>query len=274
MDPSETAGSSPGRDKERDAPVEVHTEHETSARIGIVRFSRGRNNYLSPELLSAICDAYDELVAAGARALVLVSSARHFCAGADFSTPDPGRPDQRSSQIYDVVPRLFRSTVPVVAVIDGAVIGGGLGLALSCDFRIAGPRARLSASFARLGAGPGFGLTVTLPRLVGIQQTSALLYTGRRIDGARAAAMGLCDDYVPDGAIVEESARALAREIAASAPLAVATIRTLLRSGLADEVTNALILERELQRPLYRTRDFREGVRAAREKRFPQFHGE
>ena len=87
--------------------------------------------------------------------------------------------------------RLFANPTPVVAAIQGAAVGGGLGLALMADFRVASPEARFSANFARLGFHHGFGLTVTLPRLVGQQRAAEMLYTGQRVKSDEALRIGL-----------------------------------------------------------------------------------
>jgi enoyl-CoA hydratase/carnithine racemase len=168
--------------------------------------------------------------------------------------------------------RIFSNRKPVVAAVHGAAIGGGLGLALSADFRVTCRDARFSANFARLGFHQGFGLSVTLPRLVGPTNASLLLFTGRRIKGDEAVAMGLADALAPE-ADVRDRARALAREIAGSAPLAVQSIRATLRAGLAEEI--ARITEHELaeQNSLRTSDDFREGIAAMAERRSPEFKG-
>ena len=99
------------------------------------------------------------------RAAVLCAQGKHFCAGADFS-PEGAR--YTTEDLYAAAVRIFRTHTPVVAAVHGAAVGGGLGLALAADFRIAAPEARFSANFARLGFHQGFGLSVTLPRLVGL----------------------------------------------------------------------------------------------------------
>src|SRR5690606_13245125 len=131
--------------------------------------------------------------------------------------------------------RLFRTRKPIVAAVHGAAIGGGLGLACVADFRVTCQEARFSANFTRLGFHPGFGLTATLPRLVGPQMAALLFYTGRRIPGDEAVRIGLADLLVPQ-AEVRSAAEALATEIAQSGPLAVVATRETLRRGLADAV--------------------------------------
>jgi enoyl-CoA hydratase/carnithine racemase len=140
------------------------------------------------------------------------------------------------------------------------------------DFRVASPQARFSANFARLGFHHGFGLSVTLPRLVGHQVAQDLLYTGRRVPGEAALALGLCDRLVSADALRDEASR-WAREIAESAPLAVVSIRQTLRGGLAEEIQKATDHERAEQGRLQRTEDFREGIAAMAERRTPSFRG-
>ena len=155
---------------------------------------------------------------------------------------------------------------------QGPAIGGGLGLACMADFRVTCPEGRFSTNFTRLGFHPGFGLTVTLPRLVGQQMAALLFYTSRLIGGEEAVRIGLADVLVPLEE-VRAAAQALAREIAQSAPLAVLSTRETMRRGLADTVEAAT--ERELveQDWLRRTEDFQEGVKATAERRLPNFLG-
>jgi enoyl-CoA hydratase/carnithine racemase len=174
--------------------------------------------------------------------------------------------------LYDEAVRLFATQTPVVAAIQGAAIGGGLGLALFSDFRVATSESRFSANFARLGFHQGFGLSVTLPNLVGSQVAMDLLYTGRRVPGEEAHAMGLCDRLVPADQL-REVAHAWAVEIATSAPLAIRSIRETLRGDLAQQIRVATDREKAEQDRLQKTEDFREGVRAMGERRRPEFKG-
>jgi enoyl-CoA hydratase/carnithine racemase len=230
-------------------------------------------------LIAEIADAFERLDADPAcRAIVLAAEGRSFCAGADFSKRmDTGtiQEAQRTGggrHLYKEAIRLFRIAKPVVGAIHGAAIGGGLGLALMPDFRVTCEEARFSANFNRLGFHPGFGLTATLPRLVGPQQAALLFYTGRRIPGDEAVRIGLADLLVAQEE-VRSAAQALALEIAQSSPLAVLATRETLRRGLIDAVEAAT--ERELveQDWLRRTEDFQEGIKAYAERRLPNFQG-
>lgn len=238
--------------------------------VATVEIRRPPNNFFSHPMIAGIADALEALDAeVGCRAVLFCSEGKHFCAGADFHG-DRRVLDERGRHLYDEAVRIFSARKPIVAAIQGAAVGGGLGLALVADFRVAAPEARFSANFARLGFHHGFGLSVTLPRLVGQQHAMNLLYTGRRVPGEEAQAIGLCDHLVPL-AELRERARALAREIACSAPLAVESIRETLRGDLADQIAAATRRERWEQERLQTTSDWKEGVAAMGERRAPNF---
>ena len=244
--------------------------------VAIVEIRRPPNNFFDFNLIRQIADTYELLDNDDAcRAIVLCSEGKHFCAGADFSARESWGQEQLDAQagnLYREAARVFRAQKPVIAAVQGAAIGGGLGLACSADHRVTCREARFSANFSRLAFHQGFGLSETLPRLIGPTQASLLLLTGRRVPGDDAHAMGLADELVPQ-ADVRERAMALAQEIAASAPLAVRAIRATLRDGLADAVIAATEHELNQQSQLRLTEDFQEGVRAMAERRAPHFEG-
>ena len=244
--------------------------------VATVEIHRPPNNFFDFDLIREIADTYERLDDdPDCRAIVLCSEGRHFCAGANFQSRESWGQEQldnQARQLYVEAVRVFSGRKPVVVAVQGAAIGGGLGLALSADFRVTCAEARFSANFARLGFHQGFGLSITLPRLVGHTNASLLLFTGRRLNGEDALAMGLADELVPQ-AEVRDYAHGLAREIAGSAPLAVQSIRATLRAGLAEEI--ARITEHELaeQSRLRTSDDFREGIAAMAERRTPSFKG-
>ena len=244
--------------------------------VATVEIHRPPNNFFDYDLIHAIANAYERLDAdPECRAIVLCSEGRHFCAGADFSAREKWsreRLDAQAGRLYVEAVRVFSCTKPVIAAVQGAAVGGGLGLALSADFRIACEESRFVANFARLGIHQGFGLSVTLPRLVGHSQAALMLYTGRRLKGAEAVRIGLADELV-DREDVRARATALATEIAQSAPLAVQSIRTTLRTGLAEAVRDATDHELAEQSRLRQTDDHREGVAATAERRLADFRG-
>jgi 2-(1,2-epoxy-1,2-dihydrophenyl)acetyl-CoA isomerase len=208
------------------------------------------------------------------RVIVLASEGRHFCAGADFGGGDFARDHVAAAErLYRRAVQLFDVRTPIVAAVQGTAVGGGLGLACAADFRVAEPSTRFVANFARLGFHQGFGTSVTLPEIVGRQAAADMLLTGRRIDGAEALRIGLADRLAEPGRL-HETARALAAEIAASAPLAVRSIRATLREGLAERVRAALEHELAEQKIHWATRDSAEGIAASLERRPPVFLGE
>ena len=246
--------------------VEQHGEH-----VGVVRLCRPPNNFFDTALLHEVGDAYEELERTGwCRAMVLAAEGKHFCAGLDFAS----NAGQDIGELYRQALRLFAVPLPVVAAVQGAAIGGGLGLALSADFRVATAASRFSANFSRLGFHHGFALTVTLPAVVGQQAAADLLLTGRRIGGEEAFALGLCDRLAGDaeGDLMTD-ALAYAGELASSGPLAVRAIRATLRLGLVESAKAAMDQECAEQRRLQGTADFAEGVLAAAERRAPRFTG-
>jgi 2-(1,2-epoxy-1,2-dihydrophenyl)acetyl-CoA isomerase len=240
--------------------------------VATVELRRPPNNFFDITMIRRIAELYDALAAdRRVRVIVLWAYGKHFCAGADLSGRDS--PASGPTDLYREAVRVFAAPLPVVAAVQGAAIGGGLGLACSADFRIASPNARFAANFAQLGFHHGFGLSAALPRIVGQQHGLDLLYTGRRLGGADAARIGLVDRLV-DADQLRDTALQLATEIARSAPLAVASIRATMRADLVDAVRAAVEREATEQVRLQQTADFREGVRASAERRQPVFGGE
>lgn len=235
-----------------------------------VTIHRPPNNFFDTALIRAIADTFDDLGRTDRRAIVLRSEGKHFCAGRDFSKPrDDG---DAPEELYAEAVRLLTSALPWVAAVQGAAVGGGLGLALAADFRLGTPRSRFAANFSRLGLHHGFGLSVLLPRLVGVQAAAELLYTGERIDGQRAADIGLLDRLVDEEALDTEAV-AFASRLAGAAPLALRAIRTTQRGDLAERFVQATEHEAEEQASLRATEDFQEGIVAARERREPRWVG-
>jgi enoyl-CoA hydratase/carnithine racemase len=242
--------------------------------VGIAEICRAPNNFFDIDLIAELGEAFEAFDRdVQCRSIVLAAEGKNFCAGANFNNPALDVVTRPSGgHLYQQAVRLFRGAKPVVAAVQGAAVGGGLGLALVADFRVAAPETRFSANFNRLGFHPGFGISLTLPRVVGAQKAALMLYTGRRVTGEQAFEMGLADILVPQ-AELRQAALALATEIAQSAPLAVISTRATQRRGLADAI--AEITEHELaeQQWQFKTADFKEGVQAMTDRRLPLFTG-
>ncbi len=249
------------------------TQHD---HVSVVELCRPPHNFFDHSILKELADCLDQLEAdSNCRTVVLASEGTSFCAGADFSSSSASSIATHPkvvNPLYQQAIRLFSFSKPMVAAVQGPAIGGGLGLALVADFRIACQEARFSANFNRLGFHPGFGLSVTLPELIGVRQASLLFYTGRHIDGQEALKIGLVDSLVEQHD-VRSTALKLAQEIAQSAPLAVQSTRTTLRQELIKRIRDAVVRETEEQYHHFSTADFQEGITAARDRRQPSFQG-
>jgi enoyl-CoA hydratase/carnithine racemase len=255
---------------------------DKSGRVAVVEIRRPPNNFFDVALIHQIAEALETLDEdEGCRAVVLASQGKAFCAGANFGdgsalSPDGRRPDElpqsRVGHLYVEAVRLFRTQKPIVGAIHGPAVGGGLGLAMVPDFRVACPEARFCANFTRLGFHPGFGLTVTLTEVVGRSNAALMFYTSRRVTGEEAYRMGLADVLVPQDQ-VRGAALKLAAEIAENSPLGLLSTRATMRAGLADRVRAATDHELVEQNRLRVTDDFKEGVKAMAERRVPSFAG-
>lgn len=255
-----------------DVSLEVGDDH-----VAVVEVQRPPHNFFSLAMLGSLADAFEAVDAdPDARCILLGSDGKNFCAGAALNEKDPKLTSDQAGpsdrHIYDEAVRLFSAKAPVVAAVQGAAVGGGLGLACMADFRVGGPGTRMTANFARLGFHHGFGLSVTLPSIVGQQHALDLLYTGRRIRGEEAAELGLLDKLVTDDEI-RSASREWAAEIAGSAPLAVESIRETMRGHLPAAIKAATDREKVEQERLRDTADWREGVAAMNERRAPVFEG-
>lgn len=246
----------------------------TTEGVVTMEMRRPPNNYIDIELIAAIADALEACdTDPSVRAVVLCSQGKHFSAGAALQ-PTTDRPSNGpGSHLYDHAVRIFRCRVPIVAATQGASVGGGLGLALAADFRVGSASSRFTANFTQLGFHHGFGLSVTLPRVVGQQQALRFIIGSERIDGTEAARIGLLDSLVSDDD-VRPAALDLANAIARNGPLAVRSVRATLRGDLAADVERAMAHERAEQERLSATSDFREGVTATAERRAAHFTAE
>jgi len=249
--------------------------------VALVEIRRPPNNFFDIPLIKDIAGAFESFDEDGnIRAIVLAAQGKAFCAGADFG--DGSRLDAQGRRrdepgpgvapLYIEGNRLFRTKKTIIAAVHGAAVGGGLGLAMVADFRVTCPEARFCANFTRLGFHPGFGLTVTLPAVIGETKAALMFYTSRRVSGEEAYAMGLADVLVPRDQL-RDAAIKLATEIGENSPLGLIATRMTMRNGIADRVRKATDHELEEQTRLRKTDDFKEGVNAVSERRMPNFKG-
>ena len=241
--------------------------------VATITLRRPPHNFIDQPLLGLLADRLSALdTEPDCRVVILRAEGRSFSAGADFSDAVASGAAPDSAGIYREAMRLFRTTKPIIAAIQGPAIGAGVGLALAADFRIAATAARFAVNFNRLGIHPGFGISFTLPHVVGARHAARLFYTGQRIDAAEALRIKLVDEVVPDDTLCEYAA-VFAAEIASSAPHAVQSTRATLRGDFADRVRAVNDHELQIQIEQYKMADFREGIAAASERRPPVFTG-
>lgn len=239
----------------------------------VLEVDRPPTNFVSVEMMESLADALHEADEdPNLRATALFTAGKAYCAGADLASPTGvgGQGMQGINPLYVQAVRLFSVKKPIVTGVQGAAVGAGLGLALIADFRVAAPEARFVSNFVKLGFHPGFGITHTLPRVIGQQKAQLMCLTGRRITGEQAHAWGLADELAPLDQL-RETTIALAREIAENAPLAVESTRLTFRNDLAAAVKTQTDHEMHEQTWLRATKDFAEGVKSVNERRLGNF---
>ena len=251
--------------------------YDVKDHIATVTLNRPENrNSMTPDVLEGLGQSMERVAGdADVRCVVLTGRGKSFCAGADFKSrtvDEDVPPHERSFAMYSHFLKVTGVEVPTIAALNGHAIGGGLGLAVVCDLRVANRDAKYGANFVRLGLHPGMATTYLLPRLMGMPRATEFLLTGRIVSGAEAAEAGLVN-YAEAPDEVLPKAMALAREIASAAPLAVRwTKQSIYRHADWDPVSAARF-EAHVQSRSFETEDNREGVKALLEKRDPVFKG-
>ena len=210
------------------------------------------------------------------RCLIITGTGKSFCAGADFKSNMVGEvvrpPNEAVMNLYRPFLAIQEIGIPVIAAMNGHAIGGGFGLALICDMRIANKNSKYGANFARLGLHSGMAVSYMLPRITGLPAANELMFTGRLITGEKAEQIGLAN-YAMETDEILDKAWDLAREISACAPVAVRMIKRSIYRGLEWNPYNAAEYEAHCQSRTFEMEDAREGIVALLEKREPVFSG-
>lgn len=241
--------------------------------VAQVIMSGDGTNPLDLELVDELIETLRDLDnTRSCRAIVLASDDRHFCAGAT-SKFAPGTKTWSTADLYSRVPELYAFDMPIVVALNGATVGGGLGLALLGDWRQIASDGRVQVNFSLLGYTPGFGTTLLLPELIGFHRSDDLILSGRPVGAAEAVSIGLVDaSSSPDD--LRSDAIERAQIFAAAAPLAVRAIKARQRARVRSLLTVVLDDELRLQEELKQTADYAEGMAAMRERRTPRFLGQ
>jgi enoyl-CoA hydratase/carnithine racemase len=257
-----------------DAPV-TYTQKN---KIGLISFNRPDNlNTMNSEIITAFQEIIDHVKSdKELRCLIITGSGSTFCGGADLKS---GFEKNHGEFLSEALMEFYRPFLeignlkaPVIAAINGHAIGGGFGITLLCDIRVADRKAKIGANFTRLGLHSGMAISYILPRLVGLARANELLFTGRLITGEEAAALGLVN-YAVNREDVMDKSLALAGEIAQSAPAAVQMMKRSVYEGLDWNPVRAAAMEARIQARTFEMEDAKEGISAVLEKRTPNFTG-
>jgi enoyl-CoA hydratase/carnithine racemase len=242
-----------------------------------------RLNALNTPTLAALNDEFARITADPAvRAVIITGAGRAFSAGADVKSwaagtdeadEAGGRPAEGWVALaHRLIARIYRLPKPVVAAVNGVAVGGGLDLALACDFRIGSDTSRYGSVYVNIGYAPDAGATYLLPRIVGMTRAKELIYTGRIIDAAEALAIGMVSSVVP-GSELLAAAGELAGRLAGGPSVAIGLSKLNIQEHWTATLESALANESRAGGIAAATDDHREGLAAVNEKRPPQFTG-
>lgn len=254
----------------------LHWSHEEF--IATIKIERPPANALSSQVLKELSDILDEVeFHQDIRVIVLRGEGRFFSAGADikeFTTISTGEAFGSLSTLgQDLFERMERFPKPIIAVIHGAALGGGLELAMACHFRLVTENAKLGLPELQLGLVPGFAGSQRLPKYVGTAKAAEMLFTSDPITGLEAVQYGLANHAYGEEELLEK-AYTMARKIAKKSPLALSAAIELLNYGKTNEFYCGVKKEVELFEKVFLSRDGQEGISAFLEKREPKFTGE
>lgn len=251
--------------------------YEISEGIATITLNRPeRLNAMTPtlrrELHEAVCAASGN---DAVRAVIVTGAGRGFCAGLDMKEKRGAQDiEETVSPIRDQVMLAMRdSAKPFIAAVNGAAAGGGMGIALACDIRIASNTAKFGQTFAKRGLHPDWGGTYFLPRLVGMAKACELIWSGRVIDADEALSLGIVSEVV-DAENLLATATEMAQTFAAGPPIAIRLSKRALYRNQDASLREALEFESYAQNICSRTADAKEGITSFLEKREPKFVGE
>ncbi|XP_032970082.1 enoyl-CoA hydratase domain-containing protein 2, mitochondrial isoform X6 [Rhinolophus ferrumequinum] len=266
----------------RDPEIQVRSLAGPDQGITEILMNRPRaRNALGNVLVSELLEALAQLRAdRQVRVLIFRSGVKGvFCAGADLKE----REQMSEVEVGVFVQRLrglmneIAFPTPTIAAMDGFALGGGLELALACDLRVAASSAVMGLIETTRGLLPGAGGTQRLPRCLGVALAKELIFTGRRLSGAQAQALGLVNHSVAqneEGNAAYHRARELAQEILPQASIAVRLGKVAIDRGMEVDIASGMAIEGMCYAQNIPTRDRLEGMAAFREKRPPRFVGE
>lgn len=243
------------------------------ARIALNRpdAANSLNSTLSAELMDAFITCEDD---PGVRAVIITGTGRFFCAGADLKGfySQSSELKSRVSLFHAVIGRITRAPLPVIAAVNGAAAGAGMGLACACDLVVAAESSKFTMAYTKIGLSPDGATTYFLPRLLGVRRAIELAYLNRALSGREAVEWGIANRVVPDDRLADE-AHALAAQLAAGPTRAYAAAKRLMHSGWLTPLETQVEYELRSINEMARTEDAREAIAAFGAKRTPVFRG-
>lgn len=245
--------------------------------VGILSFNRPKVlNALNTSVLQELEEAIDQVHKdEDIYVLIITGEGKAFVAGADISEMKDKTAGQGRS-FGDLGSRIFRKIElmekPVIAAVNGFALGGGCELAMSCDIRIAGEKAKFGQPEVSLGITPGFAGTQRLPRLVGAAKAKELIFTGNMVKAMEAEKIGLVNKVVPQEELMDEALK-MAKKIASNGQIAVKYSKAAINRGINCDLDTAVEIEKDLFGLCFATEDQEEGMSAFLEKRAPEFKG-
>jgi len=245
--------------------------------IAVVRLNRPEAaNAMSSPVLKRLLELFEGLRSnAAVRGIVISGEGKHFCAGADIG--EMAKMDEKAARVFVETGQRLMFAIegvgkPVIAAVNGHAAGGGLELALACDFIVAGEGAVFAAPELRLGIIPGFGGTQRLSRLIGKGRAKELIYTGQGINARVACAIGLVNRIFPDASLLD-GAVDIMKGICFHSPISLRMAKDAIDSGRETDLANACGMELDAFVSCFKSDDRKEGMNAFLEKRRPNFTG-
>lgn len=257
---------------------------EKSEGVAAITLNRPDNlNALNDAMQEDLMSVFDDIAKDdGIRVVVITGSGRAFSAGADirqrFLDPiEKSKTGEVNMALVDTFTRVGVAAIrrieqPIIASINGAAVGFGCTLSLTCDLRIASDKAKFGLGFVRMGLTPEFGSTFYLPRIVGMAKSLELLFTGKIIDAAEAKEIGLVNQVVPADEL-ETATMEMAKSIAKAPPMSIRMIKKGIYQGMENDADTQVLWEHLVFTRSRQTEDHEEGVRSFLEKRDPEFKG-
>ena len=236
-------------------------------------------NAMTPEMVDELEIAQKQVVNdVSIRVVILTGKGKAFCSGADFSlissliALDPKGIFEGLRRIQDMATGFETMGKPVIAAINGYALGGGLDMALACDFRIAAKGAKMGEAYVKVGLMPDVGGSQRLPRLVGVAKAKEMIFLGDMVDAEEAERIGLVNRAVSKEDFDSE-VNALALRLVSGPTAAIGQAKKAIHDGLSRDIRAGLNLEAYGQVLSMQTSDAKEGIASLLEKRAPKFSG-